>query len=153
MKIEYAISDQRGLAQIGPLWEKLNELHKVKASNHAKHFASMNFAIRKKYLLEKAQKGALRIDLAKDVLSHKIVGYCVSTVVDNRGEIDSIFVEEDYRLHGIGGDLLKNALEWMDQLSVNNRIIIVAAGNEKVFSFYAKYNFYPRSTILAIDRQ
>jgi ribosomal protein S18 acetylase RimI-like enzyme len=36
----------------------------------------------------------------------------------------------------------------MDRLSVTNKIIGVAAGNEEVFNFYQKYGFYTRVHIL-----
>jgi len=44
---------------------------------------------------------------------------------------------------------MKSALGWMDSLSVEKRTIGVAVGNEEVFGFYAKYNFYPRMIVLS----
>ena len=149
MKIEYAATDQRDLDLIGHLWKKLYEHHRVRSPNNAKHFVNMTFDIRKKGLLEKARKGALRLDIARDIMTDKIIGYCVSSVTeDKQGEIESIFIEKDYRKHGIGDNLMKRALGWMDGLSADKRIIGVAVGNEEAFGFYARYNFYPRVTIL-----
>ncbi len=150
MKIEYTVTDQQGLDLIGALWEKLNEHHRVRAPHHAANFTRMTFDQRKKGLLEKSRKGALRIDLARDVKTGKLVGYCVSTVSeDKQGEIESIFIEKDYRRCGIGDNFMKQALNWMDSLSVTKRIIGVAVGNEEAFGFYSRYNFYPRVTILS----
>ena len=40
----------------------------------------------------------MRIDLAQDKINGILIGYCVSTISkDNQGEIDSIYIEEDYR--------------------------------------------------------
>ena len=36
----------------------------------------------------------------------------------------------------------------MKEHSVTKRILEVGAGNEEVFSFHSKYNFYPRTIIL-----
>ena len=87
-------------------------------------------------------------DLATEAKTGKPVGYCVSTVSEGQGEIDSIYIEEAYRHSGIGDNLMKKAIAWMDKLLITNRIIEVGAGNEEVFRFYARYNFYPRVTIL-----
>jgi ribosomal protein S18 acetylase RimI-like enzyme len=148
-KIEYSVTDRNDIDLIGPLWEKLNQHHRVRSPHHAAHFARMTFDLRKKVLLEKTGKGTMHIDLAKDTDTGTIVGYCLSTVSkEKEGEIQSIFIEKDYRLHGIGDNFMKKAIEWMDGLAVTKRTIAVAAGNEEVFAFYSRYNFYPRFTIL-----
>lgn len=149
LKIKYTETDQRGLDLIADLWRKLNEHHQVRSPYHAGHYAKMNFGIRKKQLLGKSQKGALHIDLAEDVKTGKLVGYCVSTIsAVKQGEIDSIYIEEDYRRCRIGDNLMKKALKWMDNLGIAEKIIAVAVGNEEAFAFYSRYNFYPRVTYL-----
>jgi GNAT superfamily N-acetyltransferase len=147
--VEYIVTDQQGLDLIADLWEKLREHHKARSLHHAPDLARMTFYQRKKELLDKSVKGSLHVKLAKDKITGKLVGYCVSTITaDKQGEIDSIYVEEDYRRSGIGDNLMKSALEWMDGLSINKRFIAVVFGNEEVFPFYAKYGFYPRGTLL-----
>jgi GNAT superfamily N-acetyltransferase len=147
--IEYIETDRQGLDSIGFLWEKLNEHHRVHSPHHAGHFTGMTFEQRKRQFLEKSVNGSIRIDLANDIKTGKLVGYCVSTITEDKlGEIDSIYVEEDYRRHGLGDSLMKKALAWMDGLSINRRLIAVAFGNEEVFPFYARYGFYPRGTLL-----
>ena len=100
-------------------------------------------------MLEKSKNGVIRIDLARDINRGELIGYCVSTVSEERqGEIDSIYIEPDYRQSGIADNLMKGALKWMDECSVTKRILHVSVGNEDVFGFYTRYNFYPRTTIL-----
>ncbi len=148
-KIEYTVTDQRDLDLIGSLWEKLNEHHRVRSPYWAGYYAHMTFELRKKELLEKSGKGAIRIDIAKDGNTGVLIGYCVSIVSEmKQGEIESIFIEKDYRLHGIGDNFMKKTLAWMDSLSVTNRVIAVAAGNEEANAFYSRHGFYPRRTIL-----
>jgi ribosomal protein S18 acetylase RimI-like enzyme len=149
VNIEYTETDQRGLDLIGPLWEKLNEYHRERSPYHKGHFAGMTFEMRKRHLLEKSAGGAMRIDIARDRETDKYAGYCVSTVSkDRQGEIDSIYIESEYRRRGIGDALMKRTLGWMDRLSITRRLVEVASGNEEVFAFYRRYGFYPRSTIL-----
>lgn len=147
--IAFLETDQRGLDSIGFLWEKLNEHHRVRSPYHPGHFAGMTFNSRKKDLLHKSRKGSLRIDIAKDNQTGKFVGYCISTINEEKqGEIDSIFIEEDYRRCGIGDNFMQKALAWMDGMSVRGKMLEVASGNEEVFAFYKRHKFYPRSIIL-----
>jgi ribosomal protein S18 acetylase RimI-like enzyme len=148
-KIEYIENGQRGLDEIGFLWEKLREHHMARAPYHTAYFARMTWDVRKKLLLEKITDGHLRVDIVKDTVTGKLVGYCISSVTAAKmGEIDSIFIEKDYRHQGIGDNFMKRALEWMDGVGISKKIIGVAVGNEEAFPFYARYGFYPRSTIL-----
>ncbi len=149
--VEYRVTDQRDLDLIGPLWEKLRAHHAARARSpdQAEHFAHMTFDTRKKGLLEKARKGALHLYLALDSQRNQIIGYCVSTVSeDKQGEIESIFVEAGYRRQGVGGSLMQQTLKWMDSLRVASMTIEVASGNEEVLGFYGRYNFYPRTLVL-----
>jgi ribosomal protein S18 acetylase RimI-like enzyme len=149
MKIEYQEIDAGALDLIGPLWQKLNEYHRVRSQHFANSFEKHTFDWRKKDLLEKSNSGSLRIDLAKDLDTGELIGYCVSTISkDKQGEIDSIYVEPGYRQSGIGDYLMRRALRWMDDLSVAKKILRVGAGNEEVFEFHRKYDFYPRTIIL-----
>ena len=149
MTIEYQETDISALDLIGPLWRKLNQYYRVRSKHFANRFDERTFDRRKKDLLEKSNLGSLRIDLAKDLNTGELIGYCVSTVSkDKQGEIDSIYIEPDYRHCGIGDNLMRKALRWMDDLSVTKKILDVGAGNEEVFEFYRKYDFHPRTIIL-----
>jgi ribosomal protein S18 acetylase RimI-like enzyme len=147
--IEYIETDQQGLDSIGFLWEKLKEHHYARATHHAGLFASMTFEGRKRDFFNKSHNGHLRLDIARDIETGNLVGYCVSSITEKKvGEIESIFIESDYRRHGIGDNFMKKVLTWMDSLSVASKVIGVAAGNEEAFPFYARYGFYPRVSVL-----
>jgi ribosomal protein S18 acetylase RimI-like enzyme len=149
-KIEYTATDEQGLDLVGPLWQKLLEHHKARSPKYfRRHNSGITFDLRKKQLLEKSEKGYLRIDIARDTNTGELVGYCISSVSGNgQGEIDSIYIESEYRRSGIGDNLTKRALGWMDELSVTKKIVVVGVGNEEVFPFYSRYGFYPRNIIL-----
>lgn len=147
--IEYIESDQRDLDSISFLWKKLNDHHRIRSPYHAGHFATIIFDIRKKGLLEKTRGGDLRLDIAKDNNTGKLVGFCISSITAGKqGEIDSIYIENAYRRSGIGGAFMNRVLQWMDSQSVGSRVIGVATGNEEVLPFYARFGFYPRATLL-----
>jgi ribosomal protein S18 acetylase RimI-like enzyme len=148
-KIVYIEKNKKDLDLIGPLWDKLRIHHKVRSKYFKKHFDEMTWKIRKKELLDKAKNGVMLIHLAKDTDTGKLVGYCVSTVNKNKvGEIESIFIEENYRRTGIGNNFMKRAFKWMNGKSVTRKVVAVAAGNEEALPFYSKFKFYPRASIL-----
>jgi len=146
--IEYMVTNESDLDSAGRLWQKLNEYHQALSPHMKKHFSEMTFDRRKQWLLEKTKNGKMRIEFATDTNTGEAVGFCISSVApgfngEQFGEIDTIFVEEDYRKTGIGDNLMKHALEWMESLSAKRKRIIVAVGNENVLSFYRRYGFLP----------
>ena len=148
--IEIVTGGMELLDSVKPLWEKLNTLHAEMSKNFSKSYQEWTFEDRKNDLIVKAEDNKLKVDLAFDREHEKNVGYCVSTIDEkNIGEIDSIFVEEKYRDHGLGEELMKSTLRWLDDQRVEEKYIAVAAGNEKAFKFYERFGFYPRRTVLS----
>jgi RimJ/RimL family protein N-acetyltransferase/GNAT superfamily N-acetyltransferase len=148
-EIEYLEKNQNDLDLIRPLWEKLNAHHITVSRYFKDNRAGTTFDMRKNQLLEKSYQGALRIDLARDAVTKEYIGYCVTSVnPEKQGEIESIYVEKDYRLSGIGDSLMARALGWSETVTVKKTILGVAEGNEGVFAFYQRHNFYPRVTVL-----
>jgi diamine N-acetyltransferase len=149
LSIDYVSGNQILLEDIRFLWEQLNQ-HMVGCSIGFKwHYLSMTFEKRKLVLLEKAGHGEMRVDMAVDKQSTKKVGYCISRIDESKtGEIESIFVNEDYRGLGIGGTLMQKALAWMDEKSAEKKVVAVGVGNEHAFAFYDRYGFRPRKTVM-----
>ena len=148
-KIEYISGNEDLLDSIGFLWKKLNKHHKNNSKHFLKKFSKFTFEARKKGLIDRAKKGLMKIEIARDVEKNKNIGYCISTINDrNIGEIESLYIEPDYRKLGIGNKFMKNALDWMKLNKVKSICIGVSVGNEEVLSFYEKYGFLPRTIIL-----
>lgn len=138
------------LDNVREMWEALNNYHCERSTHFKEHYLSMTFQKRKYGLLKKIQGGGkLHIDVAVDLASDKSIGYLISTITAAKtGEVDSIFVESDYRGLGIGATLMKKALEWINQEGAIEKIVEVSVGNEQAWGFYAKYGFLPRKTML-----
>ncbi len=148
-QIGFMDGDEQLLDEVKPLWEKLNEHHRKISQHFSDKYEQNTFARRKEGLLRKQGLEGLRIDIAKDMELDKKIGYCISTITkDKVGEIDSIYVDSDYRDHAIGEALMKRAIQWMDDVQVVKKVLNVADGNEQVFHFYKKFGFYPQTTIL-----
>ena len=149
MDIEYMVSGPEGLDIIQPLWEGLREHHAVKAPAFADSLRQKPFETRKKELLEKAPNGKLKIFLATDAIEGILAGYCIASVTgDGEGEIDSIFIEENYRGREIGERLMQSAVDWLETQASERILVQVLAGNEEVFEFYRRFGFQPRTHML-----
>lgn len=73
-------ADAQDIDTIAPLWLKLLIYHKDRSAYFKEHFSRMTWEKRKKELIDKSRNGAMCIDLAKDKITGKLIGYCVSTI-------------------------------------------------------------------------
>lgn len=136
----------QGLDMIRPLWEGLIAHIKVRSTYFSQWFEARTFEQRKNEILKKSVAGKLRVDLAVD--EGRCIGYCVSSISDRIGEVDSIFVEEGHRSRGIGGEMMKRALAWMESEKAGSVKISASVGNEEVLPFYQRHGFFPRYILL-----
>ena len=149
MTIEYAEKGKGDLDSIAPLWEKLREHQRIHSPHFPEHYARRTWKLRKTDLLQKSESGGLHVHIATDIDTKEIIGYCLSTVSkDGHGRLESIYVEPNYRQSGIGDELMRRALQWMNEIQATTKTLIVGAGNEGVFTFYSRHNFYPKHITL-----
>jgi [ribosomal protein S5]-alanine N-acetyltransferase len=147
--IEYLADPPDGWALVQPLWEKLRDHHTASSQYFKDYFSGVTWESRKKKLQDKTQDGLLHLNLAQDSRTGSYIAYCITSLdSEKQGEIESIFVERDYRKSGIGDALMTRALAWLDSVGAEKRAVSVAEGNENAFGFYRRYNLYPRLTIL-----
>ncbi len=145
--IEYRCIDRERIALIKPLWEKLNEQHRLSSVHFKSRYERMSFEER----IEKFARPEIKtaIDIAETIPGGRIIAYCISSISrGEEGEIDSIYIEPDFRGRKIGRALMERALEWFDAGGVTVRTVAVAAGNEAAYGFYEKFGFYPALTVL-----
>jgi ribosomal protein S18 acetylase RimI-like enzyme len=134
-----------GIDAVRPLWEKLRAYHAPLLDDKPPFL----FEPRKQGIIDKAAPGGLRIELVGASSSQADVAYCISTLSVNRcGEIDSIFVEERYRGCGIGSELLRRALAWLDDAGASSKVVTVANGNEGALALYQRFGFHPHKILL-----
>ncbi|MGV8138529.1 MAG: GNAT family N-acetyltransferase [Mangrovibacterium sp.] len=141
--------NENDLDLIGPLWEKLNQLHFDLSPHFKSRFQDMTWNKRKQKLLEKSKD--ILFNYVIDNENNKIIGYCISTIdiEDHKiGEIDSIYVDETYRKSGLGKQLVERAIQWLKSRNTETQKLIVAAGNESVSDFYRQFDFYPLHIVL-----
>ena len=131
--------------KIKPLWELLNKTHHDNSSHWKSHFSGQTF-----------EKRFQKLTCYKDVLiltavvDNEIIGYSFSTVKDKTGELDSIFVKDQYRKSGVGQKLIEQTLAWFEAQQTDEIVVEVAEGNESVFAFYETIGFRKSMTKLKL---
>ena len=134
---------------IRPLWEQLNEYHLAKASRFRDHYEQMTFEDRKSHFCRLHESGHLRLDLAQDTKTAGLSGIaCVRCplIIPERWSPCSLTGE--FRSAGIGTALVTRGLAWMDSLGTVRKRVSVGDGNESAWTFYRKFGFFPRMTVL-----
>jgi diamine N-acetyltransferase len=131
---------------IKTLWEELNQLHLIDSIYFKDHYHNFTFQKRVQKFLNKEEKNIF-IEIVKTENGIP-VGYCISTIEDTIGEIDSICINNLYRGKGLGEKLVKNGLSWLKSKNCKPIKLAVSHGHESVLGFYEKLGFYPRMTYL-----
>ena len=133
------------ISKIEDLWVELNSYHGEKSSHFKFHFESFTFEKRIERLLTKEH---LVIYVAE--INSNPVGYCIATVNENLGEIDSIFIKKEHRGNNLGHKLIQKALSWLNKFKCDVINVFVAEGNESALPFYEKFGFRERYRVLQI---
>ncbi len=145
----YRVVGEDKLEAVRPLWEKLRAHHSPLLSCFPGERPPFIFEPRKQEMLAKARGGKIRVELVSISTDAPDIAYCVSTVSEaGRGEVDSMFVEERFRGRGIGSELIRHALAWMESLGASSKVVTVAHANGQALAFYQRFGFRPRTILL-----
>ena len=148
MNICLVEKDITELELIKPLWEQLNSVHIDKSIYFKNKYEQFAFGKRMEAVYEKPQKGIVKIDMLLDKDNENYIGYCLSSIEDNLGAIESIYIESSYRKFRLGDKLMKNALKWFEENKALNIAINVVYANDEVLPFYERYGFHIGNYIL-----
>jgi len=141
--IEVIKLDNAEIDKISDLWRELNSLHYELSANFKSHFAAMDFEKRKESIQLNQKLAVFAAPQAGEY-----VGYCICSVNNLVGEIDSLFVKERSRSSGLGSALTRTALQWLNENNCEKINISVAEGNRQVLSFYEKFGFRHRFYVM-----
>lgn len=144
--IYYYETDAKDLDIIEDMWKNLICHLQSKSTYFSSDYKQRVFEERKKQFIEISKNGQLRLDIVKD--EKKYVGYCVSSIINGKGAVDSIYVDNDYRENGIGRKLIELVLGWMEFNGVLDIEILITFGNEEALAFYENFGFHPKNMLL-----
>lgn len=131
--------NKEDLPEIKDLWEELNQIHLEKSKHFKEYYLNFSFEKRFKVLYEKE---VLETFLLKE--NDEKVGYCIVSVENGKGEIDSIYIKSSVQKKGLGGCLMDEAMKWFAEKEIQDVSVSIAVGNDSVLNFYRKYNFRER---------
>jgi diamine N-acetyltransferase len=132
------------------LWEKLNGYHSRLSPHLAEEIGCRTFDHRKLDLVARANAGKIRIELAAH--GERDIAYCISSVqAGGVAEVDSVFVDTQFRGSGIGTELLRRALAWFRDVRATSIIVSVMHGNDSAVAFYQRFGFRPRAILMRLS--
>lgn len=147
--VVYTSGGEEVLDKAQELWEKLNQLHATSSPDFEGYYSGQTWKQRRGEISRGSRKAGIRVELAYAGSDRRLVGFCIAFVTkENEGELDSIYVEEEFRKSGMGDRLMIAALNWFRYQGVYNIRIAVATGNESVIQFYERHGFSPRVIVL-----
>lgn len=138
--IDYKIISLKNLERIEPMWEQLINYLKDKSNKHKIEFQDKTFKNRIQPYLDKVNTGLSRLVCA----THEGVdiAYCLSSITSKGiGEVDSIYINPDYRGNGIGEYLMRDAFHFFERNKTIQDIVMVSEGNENVMRFYESMGY------------
>jgi diamine N-acetyltransferase len=144
--------ERQHLAIVKPLWEQLTKIHLTRSGNFKDYYQTITFEKRcEKFMF--LQQDDVFIEGIFPRGEQQPIGYCISTVDRGCGEIDSLFIEPEYRGFGYGRLLVQNSIDWMKAKGCPTIRVAVADGNETVFPFYQRFGFKKRMTVFQLKEK
>lgn len=132
---------------IKDLWEKNRMYHENSSEYFGEFYKDINFDQRIK-AFSKFYGNTIKITVAKN--SYEYIGYCMSTIIDGRGELESLHVDEAYRGNGIGKELVNKHIEWLKEKNCKVIGVTVSQENQSTIGFYKSFGLYPNTIYMQL---
>lgn len=133
---------------IKELWESLNRQHYERSKNFKEHYEKQTFEQRCSKFTRLPDEDVL-IEAALDGAGRP-VGYCICSIERGSGELDSLYIEPDYRKNSLGSVIARHGIDWLKSRGCAEIRVSVADGNESVFPFYEGLGFCKRLTVFQL---
>ena len=78
------------------------------------------------------------------------IGYCISSINNKYGNIESIFIKENMRKKGIGKKVILEHIKWMKSNECKRINVATSYGNKDAIEFYKKLNILPKKIIFEL---
>lgn len=131
------------------LWELFIQNQIQNAGEMADGVAAYLQSQRDGGLLAKTSDGKLHIQLVYTSNYQEPIGFCITSLSSDRiGEVEALYVLDKYQGNNLGTKLMQTSLQWLEENNALEQKLVVAAGNEQVFTFYQKFGFFPGYTTL-----
>ncbi|NLK64019.1 MAG: GNAT family N-acetyltransferase [Tissierellia bacterium] len=163
MSIHYEIVSEDNIYSIKELCNDLMTYQKSKAHIHPEFFDNMSFETR----MIPALKSSKENYIVAAKVNNEIVGYAYSTIAskytysggfatlqcdaffdfdsvktEDVGCLSQFYIKEDYRNNGIGTQMFKMSMNWLNSFKdIKDIFIFVSNGNKNALKFYQSKGF------------
>jgi predicted acetyltransferase len=145
--IEIIELDRKNLNSIHNLWIINSKYH----SGISMHFNNEPFSDN---FIERIESWTKLEQIKATIINDDdTVGYCVSSIDNGIGTIESIFIINIYRNKGIGTKIIKEHIKWMQNNECKRIQVSTVYGNEEAIQFYKRMKIYPRSINLVLRNE
>jgi ribosomal protein S18 acetylase RimI-like enzyme len=141
--MEIKAIDWNEIRSIKPLWKGLNAHHLLMSTNFKHFYSDLPFEKRMQSL---GRRDRLITFIAQN--RSETIGYCIASIDNHAGEIDSIFIQEHHRRTGVGREWINVALRWFENQGCETIRVAIAEGNEASIGFYKRCGFAERMIIM-----
>ena len=141
MKGDYDIIEIKkdNINLIKDLWEKNRIFHQNKTNNFSYQYSNLNFDERMNNIFD--SKDINHYKITGIISQNNIIGYCLSIIQKNSGELCTLFIDEKYRNNGLGHILIEKHLEWFKNNKCNSVSVNVLIENKDTIKFYESLSF------------
>jgi GNAT superfamily N-acetyltransferase len=129
------------LRAIKPLWQDLNQIHLADSIYYQDFYRKFTFEKRMAFL-NRMNTEDIKISVIQT--GEQIQGYCLSTIREGTGEIESLYVDPSLQKQNYGTALVSLHKSWFRQRNCTKIKVTVAFGHDSVMEFYHKQGFYER---------
>ena len=148
MKVSYRDISLKEVHHIKEVWEKNRLFHEETSRFFGHLYEGLIFEDRMAPF-EALREDQLKITIAeatdgelKEAESQQqVIGYCLSTINEGEGQMQTLHVLEKYRGKEIGKELMQRHLEWLKDNKCEAVSLVVSQENEKAIRFYENHGF------------
>jgi len=122
-------------------WQELNKIHEHDSLYFKEHYKIFTFEERIKSF-GKLKEDDLKISVIRK--DNNVLGYCISSVKDLIGEIESLYIKPELRKQNLGRKLVELHKKWLKSKNCKKIKVTVSHGHDSVLKFYNKLGFFER---------
>lgn len=138
--MEYKLLDikKEDIYMIKDLWEKNRKFHQDKTQNFSYEYLNLNFEERMTNIFNSE---GIKYKITGIMYKNNIIGYCLSIIQKNKGELCTLFILKEYRNKGLGQILVKEHLNWLQKNKCEDISVNVLIENIRTIQFYKILGF------------
>jgi len=122
-------------------WQELNKIHEEDSLYFKEHYKRFTFEERISSF-GKLKEADLKISVIRK--DDNVLGYCISSVKDVIGEIESLYINPELRKQNLGKQLVELHKKWLKFKKCIKIKVTVSYGHDSVLKFYNKLGFFER---------